>query len=126
MTAHFILYVSDQSRSTAFYAAALGFAPALDVPGMTEFRLGPDCVLGLMPEAGARRLLGDVVPDPGSAPGVPRCELYLVVADPRAGLDRAVAAGARALSPVAPRDWGHEAGYCADPDGHVLAFARAM
>ena len=36
---HFILYVADQTRSTQFYAAALGIAPRLNVPGMTEFTL---------------------------------------------------------------------------------------
>ncbi len=37
---------------------------------------------------------------------------------------RAIAAGARELSPLAPRDWGDEAAYFADPDGNVLAVAR--
>jgi aminoglycoside 6'-N-acetyltransferase len=34
-----------------------------------------------------------------------------------------VAAGATELSPVLAREWGDDAGYCLDPDGHVLAFA---
>lgn len=126
MTAHFVLYVSDQARSAAFYRTVLGVEPFLDVPGMTEFRLGADGVLGLMPEAGARRLLGEAIGDPASAHAAPRCEVYLVVDSPQAYLDRAVAAGARVLSPLRTRDWGHEAGYCADPDGHVLAFAREL
>ena len=33
-TAHFILYVADQKRAAAFYRAALGLKPRLDVPGM--------------------------------------------------------------------------------------------
>lgn len=120
--AHFILYVADQARSAAFYAAALGAPPALDVPGMTEFALPGGAVLGLMPEAGIRRLLPDL-PDPALARGAPRAETYLLVAEPREALERAVAAGAKELSPVRPRDWGDDAGYCLDPDGHVLAFA---
>jgi uncharacterized glyoxalase superfamily protein PhnB len=28
------------------------------------------------------------------------------------------------LSPVTRRDWGHRAGYVADPDGHVVALAE--
>jgi catechol 2,3-dioxygenase-like lactoylglutathione lyase family enzyme len=120
---HFILYVSDQRASAAFYAAVLGRAPTLDVPGMTEFALGSGAVLGLMPEAGVRRLLGDALPDPAAAGGVPRAELYLVVEDPAAHHARALAAGARELSPLLPRDWGHRAAYSLDPDGHVLAFA---
>ncbi|MBX3464980.1 MAG: VOC family protein [Planctomycetes bacterium] len=121
--AHLVLYVADQARSRAFYERALAIAPRLDVPGMTEFELPGGAVLGLMPEASIRRLLGPVLPDPAAARGVPRAELYLLVDDPRAAHARALAAGARELGAPAPRDWGHTAGYLLDPDGHVLAFA---
>ncbi len=126
MTPEFILYVANQARSARFYAAVLRAAPRLDVPGMTEFALGDGAVLGLMPAAGIRRLLGDALPDPASAAGVPRAELYLLVPDPEAGHARALAAGAQELSPVRPRDWGHRVGYAMDPDGHVLAFAGTI
>lgn len=92
---------------------------------MTEFALPGGAVLGLMPEAGIRRLLGDVLPDPVAARGVPRAELYLVVTDPAPYHARALAAGARELSGLARRDWGHWAAYSLDPDGHVIAFAAA-
>lgn len=123
MTPHFILYVADQKRSARFYAAALSLKPRLDVPGMTEFELGGGAVLGLMPAAGIKRLLGDKLPDPAASAGTPRAELYLLVDDPEAGHRRALDAGARELSALAPRDWGHDAAYSLDPDGHVLAFA---
>jgi len=123
-TAHLILYVADQKRSARFYAAALARTPRLDVPGMTEFDLGGGAVLGLMPAAGIKRLLGDALPDPAAASGVPRAELYLLVDDPAAAHRRALDAGARELSPLGPRGWGHDAAYSLDPDGHVLAFAR--
>jgi uncharacterized protein len=125
-TCHFILYVADQSVSTDFYSAALGRRPDLSVPGMTEFRLGQGAVLGLMPYAGARRLLGASVPDPTTAAGVPRAEVYLVVDEPGVYLENAARAGERLLSPLAERDWGHRAGYVTDPDGHVLAFAALL
>lgn len=124
MTAHFILYVADQKISARFYARALGLEPRLDVPGMTEFDLGAGAVLGLMPSAGIKRLLGPKLPDPADADGVPRAELYLLVDDPAAGHRRALEAGAAELSPLAPRGWGHDAAYSLDPDGHVLAFAK--
>lgn len=122
--AHFILYTADQARSRDFYAAALGRAPRLDVPGMTEFDLPGGAVLGLMPEAGIRRLLGRALPDPEAGRAGARCELYLLVPDPGACHARALAAGARELGPLAARGWGHDATYALDPDGHVLAFAR--
>jgi len=119
----FILYVADQARSRDFYAAVLEQAPQLDVPGMTEFALPDGAALGLMPEQGIKRLLGGVLPDPAAATGIPRCELYLRGADPAARHRRALAAGARELSPLARRDWGEDVAYSLDPDGHVLAVA---
>ena len=113
----FILYVSDQLTSRDFYAAVLGCEPILDVPGMTEFKLVDGSSLGLMPEAGIRKLLGEADFGVGL-----RAEVYLVVDDPRECLQRAVAAGARLLSECTNRDWGDLAGYCLDADGHVLGF----
>ena len=127
--AHFILYVADQQRSTSFYTAALAVMPHLDVPGMTEFAIGPSVVLGLMPTAAIGRLLPDLpvaTATTATATDEPaaRAELYLLVDDPVAAHQRALEAGARELSPVQARDWGHTVGYSLDPDGHVLAFAR--
>jgi uncharacterized protein len=124
--AHFILYVRDQSAARTFYAKALDLAATLDVPGMTEFRLRDGVVLGLMPEAGIRRLLGEALPDPAQAAGIPRAELYLLVDDPAVCHARALAAGARQLDALTARSWGHEAAYSLDPDGHVLVFARPL
>ncbi|MGZ3419212.1 MAG: VOC family protein [Polyangiales bacterium] len=119
--AHFILFVVDQQASRRFYATVLGVEPTLDVPGMTEFSLAGEAILGLMPRTGAARLLGGAVGE-----GKARGELYLVVDDPASHHARALNAGAAELSPLSLRDWGHEAAYSADPDGHVVAFARAV
>jgi catechol 2,3-dioxygenase-like lactoylglutathione lyase family enzyme len=120
MTPHFILYVRDQKASVAFYRTVLAREPRLDVPGMTEFDLD-GAVLGVMPEAGIRRLLGPGLPQ--ASAGL-RSELYVLVDDPAAFHRRALEAGARELSPLAERDWGHLAAYSLDSDGHVVAFAR--
>jgi catechol 2,3-dioxygenase-like lactoylglutathione lyase family enzyme len=123
MRAHFILYVDDQTRSTAFFRAVLGKAPSLDVPGMTEFELGVEAVLGLMPRAGIELLLG-VSPGVESGGREVRAELYFVVDDPAAYHARALSHGGLELSGLARRDWGHDVAYSVDPDGYVLAFAR--
>jgi catechol 2,3-dioxygenase-like lactoylglutathione lyase family enzyme len=123
--AHFILYVCDQAASRDFYVAVLDRAPRLDVAGMTELALDDGSVLGLMPEAGIARLLGPDV-DPARLHGVGRAELYLVVDDPAAYHARALAAGAREVSPLAERAWGHRAAYSLDPDGHVLGVASPL
>lgn len=122
--AHLILFVADQRRSTEFYSAVLDCGPRLNVPGMTEFDLPGGAVLGLMPVSGIQRLLGKTLPNPTRAAGVPRAELYLLHPAAEAYHARAQQAGARELSPMQSRDWGHAAGYSLDPDGHVLAFAH--
>jgi len=123
LKANFILYVSDQQQASSFYRKVLNQEPTLHVPGMTEFTINDGCVLGLMPEAGIKRLLGHALPDPAKAHGIPRAELYLRVDDPGNYHQRALTAGARELSALMKRDWGDLAGYSIDPDGHVLAFA---
>lgn len=123
---YFILYVRDQDKSTAFYSRVLNQQPRLHVPGMTEFVLCNGCVLGLMPEAGIKKLLGKRLPDPSRATGVPRSELYLIVEDPQAYHKRALELGALELSELKERDWGHRVAYSLDPDGHVMAFAEEI
>ena len=123
MKSLFILYVSDQARSKDFYHKVLSITPSLDVPGMTEFDLGDNCKLGLMPEKGIAKILGPSVPDPASGNGIPRCELYLSVDDPQKYCDRALACGAKLVSPLALRGWGDQAVYLSDPDGHIISFA---
>ncbi len=123
MKAIFILYVADQKKSCAFYSSVLACQPDLDVPGMTEFKLTDGCILGLMPEAGIRRLLGETLPDPAKAQGIPRAEVYLTVDGPDEYHQRALTNGARELSALAPRNWGDDVAYSLDPDGHVLCFA---
>lgn len=123
MIVHTILYVADQNRSRDFYKSVLEKDPILDVPGMTEFNLGDSHVLGLMPETGIKRLLGELLPDPSRGSGIPRVELYIRIKDPESMYARAQSAGAISLSPILERNWGGRAGYVIDFDGHVLAFA---
>ncbi|KAA9338926.1 VOC family protein [Adhaeribacter soli] len=120
----FILYVSDQTRSRDFYAKVLQKTPVLDVPGMTEFQLNKSCKLGMMPENGISKILGEHLPHPASGNGIPRCELYLFTDNPEEACNRAVEKGGKLISEVQLRNWGHTVGYVADPDGHVLAFAE--
>lgn len=106
MHTHFILYVKNQDASTNFYRRVLELEPALNVPGMTEFRLSETSVLGLMPEVGIKKLLGESLPDPNQASGIPRAEIYLLVEDASQYFGRALQNGASILSDLASRDWG--------------------
>lgn len=119
-----VLYVADQQRSNSFYKSVLGKEPLLDVPGMTEFEMNDKTLLGLMPEAGIEKILGDEVPSPSSGNGIPRCELYLSVPDVKKAFENLIQHGGKVISPPEMRNWGHFAAYGADPDGHIIAFAQ--
>ncbi len=118
-----ILYVADQQKSRDFYSAILQKEPALDVPGMTEFNLGEELKLGLMPEKGIAKILLDKTPHPGTGNGIPRCELYIHPDDIEEAYSRAITAGAKEVSEIMDRDWGDRVGYVVDFDGHIIAFA---
>jgi len=120
---HTILYVDDQQKSTVFYEMVLEQKARLNVPGMTEFEITPDAILGLMPKADILELLESGLPNAAAPSGLMRAELYLMVEDPEAYYRRALAAGAQPVSDLARRNWGHVAAYCLDPNGYVLAFA---
>lgn len=124
MKTHFILYVHDQELSKEFYAKVLGMEPILHVPGMTEFSLSETCILGIMPESGIVKLLGDKLPALSSGRTAIRAEIYIHVDDVEYFHKRALASGAHELSTPSLRNWGDFAAYSLDPDGHVLAFAR--
>ncbi|MFY0483460.1 VOC family protein [Flavobacterium sp. PLA-1-15] len=120
-----ILYVNDQQASAAFYERLFRKAPDLNVPGMTEFVLAPNVKLGLMPNKGIAKLLGDASPHPDTGDGIPRCELYFLIEDLEAVFENAVAIGAKVISPILDRDWGDRACYFADSDGHVIALQKS-
>jgi predicted enzyme related to lactoylglutathione lyase len=120
-----ILYVADQQRSRDFYKAILGKEPSLDVPGMTEFALNEKTQLGLMPESGIAKLLGDAIPNPALGNGIPRCEIYIAVENVKQSYENLIKHGGKAISEPQMRNWGHVVAYGADPDGHVIALASA-
>lgn len=120
----FILYVADQLKSKLFYMAIFGNEPILDVPGMTEFQLAENSILGIMPESGIVKILGNHTPHPNTGNGIPRCELYLYVTEPKNSLLNAINAGAKLISKIEARTWGDEVAYCSDLDGHIIAFAK--
>ena len=120
----FIIYVHDQQKSTEFYQTVFRLSPSLNVPGMTEFQLSDEMKLGIMPETGIHKILQDTVPHPSSGNGIPRCEIYMYVDLPTDYLGRAIFAGAIKIEDEKYRDWGDNVAYCADPDGHILAFAK--
>jgi len=119
-----ILYVKNQQESKLFYQKILGYKPTLDVPGMTEYHLVHNVLLGLMPEEGIMKILENKIPNPKNANCVPRSEIYLYVNEPDEYYDRVIDAGGIGISKTNLRNWGDYVAYCSDIDGHILAFAK--
>ncbi|MEA4995401.1 MAG: lactoylglutathione lyase [Petrimonas sp.] len=122
----FIIYVENQKRSTNFYRELLLQEPSLEVPGMTEFELSPTLKLGIMPENGIAKIIGEKTPHPANGRGIPRCEIYIVLENLLPSYERAKNLGVVMVSDVAVRDWGHKVCYFCDPDGHIVAFAEEL
>jgi len=122
----FIIYAKDQQKSRDFYQVILNKEPVLDVPGMTEFEIKDNCKLGIMPETGIAKILGNSVPNPAEGNGIPRCEIYLFVENPAQMLKKALKAGALLVDNAKIRDWNHMVAYAADPDRHIIAFAKEI
>ena len=118
-----ILYVADQEKSKTFYTQLFN-PPSLDVPGMTEFDLGPNLKLGIMPENGIAKIIVPKTPHPNSGNGIPRCELYIRSDNAFSLFTTALNSGAVLVSEFSDRDWGHTVGYVMDFDGHIIAFAK--
>lgn len=122
----FILYVASQERSKNFYRSVLQKEPILDVPGMTEFQISEQAILGLMPEENIAKILGNSVPHPNTGNGIPRNEVYLYVDQPEEFQKRVVENGGKLINPYQDRTWGDKAVYCSDPDGHIVVFANKI
>ena len=123
---HTILYVENQLTSTNFYEKILGKHPDLCVPGMTEFKLSENFILGLMPNDGIAKILTDKTPHPKSGGKIPRCEIYLCIEDIEKTYLEIKKMNISLISPLMERNWGDRAFYFADPDGHIIAFAQKI
>ncbi len=123
---HTILYVEDQEKSTAFYEKVFAKKADLNVEGMTEFNLSENFVLGLMPNDGIAKILKDKTPHPNTGKGIPRCELYFYTENLEEIFLRIIKIDAKIISGLEERNWGDEAFYFTDPDGHVIVFARKI
>lgn len=118
-----ILAVEELARARAFYTTAFGWPIAVETPVYVEFRCTADLRLGLYQREGFARNVA-AAPTRIPAGGLAPFELYLFSDDLSTSVARLLAAGARLLSPVAPRNWGDLVGYFADPDGNILALAQ--
>src|SRR3982751_1824091 len=108
-----ILYVGDVAASVDFYERAFGLERRLvhDSGEYAELETGATA-LAFASRALAAQNVPDLVPSSGNA-----FEVCLVTEDVRAGFERALEAGAAAVSEPATKPWGQEVAYVRDPDG---------
>jgi predicted enzyme related to lactoylglutathione lyase len=121
-----IFAVSNLARSLAFYERAFRWPrnDRIDYTNYVEL-LPPDGgALGLFERYGFAQTVGA---DPIAVANgqVAPAYLYVRVEDVEGVAGRIEGAGGRPLSPLAPRSWGEEAAWFADPDGNFVAVARA-
>jgi catechol 2,3-dioxygenase-like lactoylglutathione lyase family enzyme len=116
-----ILAVSDLERSVAFYDSAFGWTRHVDTPVYVELDAGGHR-LGLYQRDGFARntQTTPAIARPGETTAT---EIYVHVTDLGAEVEKLSRLGARLLSIRAPRPWGDDAAYFADPDGNVLVVA---
>jgi PhnB protein len=117
------LGVKGAAEAIEFYKEAFGAVEVfrLSMPdgkiGHAELRLG-DSPLMLCEPCGQ-----GAFGSPEDAAGKVSCSLHLYVEDVDASFERAVAAGARVVQPVADQFYGNRTGTLKDPFGHVWFVA---
>lgn len=115
------LCCKDAAAAIEFYKAAFGATEHFRLP------MGPRVGHAEIQIAGARIMLADEFPDyffqsPGTIGGTP-VSLLIYVPDVDALAERAIAAGAEVLAPVADQFYGDRTCKLKDPEGHVWSFA---
>lgn len=118
------LSVSNGEALVEFYKKAFNAQELMRIEGADGL-----AVAELMVD-GARFFIADASPEHGnlspvSAGGV-TARMALLVANPDEVAERAVAAGALLLYPVADQDYGYRLGAIKDPAGHIWEICRKL
>jgi flavin reductase (DIM6/NTAB) family NADH-FMN oxidoreductase RutF/predicted enzyme related to lactoylglutathione lyase len=119
-----ILAVSDLSRSISFYSKAFDWTIRTHGKHYAEFELPGGLGLALCTKDGFLKFVGATPDMPKD--GVSPVQIYLRTDDLPRSIARLHAAGATPLSKASDREWGEEAAYFGDPDGHVLVVSRPV
>lgn len=119
------LVVKDADAALAFYQRAFGFEKRMTIPGPDgKIKHGEasyrDAVIMFSPESNTPECNAKAPATSGVAPAV---GLYLYCDDVDALYTRAVAAGAKSVSPPENMFWGDRMCNLLDPDGHSWSFA---
>jgi lactoylglutathione lyase len=115
------LFVEDERRAKAFYAAAFALAPIFEDENSVVFKLD-NTILNLLAAREAHELIAPaVVADAGS-----RFQLTIWVDDADAACATLTERGVELLNGPMDRAWGMRTAAFADPDGHVWEIAQDL
>ena len=117
----------DAPAAIEWLCQAFGFAKRLVVPGEGGTIAHAQLTFGngmiMLGSAGAHGGgYDELVKTPRELGGIGSQAAYVIVEDPKAHYDRAVAAGAEVLLPLQAQDYGGSGYTCRDPEGHVWSF----
>lgn len=111
-----IFYVDQVEATIAFYEKAFGLARDMVVEGeFGQLKTG-DTKLAFA----ARKMLPMEAQPAGLGTNPPPVEIALVTDDVQAAFDKAVAAGAKAVSSPTKKPWGQIVGYVRDNNGFLV------
>jgi len=116
----------DAVAAIDWLCRAFGFEPLLVVPdghgGVAHAELGFGHGMVMLGSAHDDDAFGKLQKPPRDVGGVGTQSAYVIVSDPRAHHDRAIAAGAEIVLPLEDKDYGGSGYSCRDPEGHVWSF----
>jgi steroid delta-isomerase-like uncharacterized protein len=116
----------DAAAAIDWLCRAFGFEQQLVVPdgsgGIAHAQLAFGNGMIMLGSAHDGDAFGKLQQPPRDRAGVVTQSAYVIVADPRAHHDRAVAAGAEIVLPLEDKDYGGSGYSCRDPEGHVWSF----
>jgi lactoylglutathione lyase len=126
--AYTILYVTDVARSIAFYESAFGLTARFvaDSGEYGELDTGPTTLSFAQEDfaAAGRGGLRAQPLRPGDDP--PPCEVAFACDDVAAAYDRALAAGATAITQPTQKPWGQTVAYMRDSDGAIVELCTPV
>jgi len=121
-----ILYVDDVEKTVAFYERAFGLKRKMVQPGeFGELDTG-STKLSFAARSHVKSLFSIPVQRSGPEHDAPPVEIALVTKDVQAAFDKAIAAGAVAVTKPAKKPWGQIVGYVRDNNGFLVELCTPI
>jgi PhnB protein len=117
------LIVKDAPKAIEFYKAAFGATELFRLVDLDGRLVHADIKIGDSPIMVVEEIAAWGNFSPHSPEGGTSCRVHLLVEDVDAVANRALAAGAKILIPIADQFYGQRGGRLEDPFGHVWAIA---